>query len=100
MLRKTLLVCGILSSVLYAAMTVLIAGQGPGYSSTSPTISELSAIAATTRRASAPINELVDRSIVADLDRLAAVLARQKPAWEPGTRQAYHALTLGFYEVS
>ena len=26
------------------------------------------------------------------------MLARQKPAWEPGTRQAYHALTLGFYE--
>ena len=25
-------------------------------------------------------------------------MARQKPAWEPGTRQAYHALTLGFYE--
>jgi CubicO group peptidase (beta-lactamase class C family) len=44
------------------------------------------------------INEPVDRTIVADLDRLAAVLARQKPAWEPGTRQAYHALTLGFYE--
>ena len=37
-------------------------------------------------------------SVVADLDRLAVVLARQKPAWEPGTRQAYHALTLGFYE--
>jgi CubicO group peptidase (beta-lactamase class C family) len=44
------------------------------------------------------INEPVDRSIVADLDRLAIVLARQKPAWEPGTRQAYHGLTLGFYE--
>jgi len=44
------------------------------------------------------INEPVDRSIVADLDRLAEVLARQKPAWEPGMRQAYHALTLGFYE--
>jgi len=44
------------------------------------------------------IDEPVDRSVVADLDRLAAVLARQKPAWEPGTRQAYHALTLGFYE--
>jgi CubicO group peptidase (beta-lactamase class C family) len=43
-------------------------------------------------------NEPVDRTIVADLDRMAAVLARQKPAWEPGTRQAYHALTLGFYE--
>ena len=43
-------------------------------------------------------NEPVDRSVVADLDRLAVVLARQKPVWEPGTRQAYHALTLGFYE--
>jgi CubicO group peptidase (beta-lactamase class C family) len=43
-------------------------------------------------------NEPVDRSVVADLDRLAVVMARQKPAWEPGTRQAYHALTLGFYE--
>ena len=42
--------------------------------------------------------EPVDRSTVADLDRLAVVMARQKPAWEPGTRQAYHALVLGFYE--
>jgi len=44
------------------------------------------------------IDEPVDRSIVADLDLLAVVLARQKPAWEPGARQAYHAITLGFYE--
>ena len=44
------------------------------------------------------IDEPVDRSVVVDLDRLAVVLARQKPAWEPGARQAYHALTLGFYE--
>ena len=43
-------------------------------------------------------DEPVDRSTVADLDRLAVVLSRQKPAWEPGTRQSYHALTLGFYE--
>ena len=40
----------------------------------------------------------LDRSLVTDLDRLAVVLARQKPAWEPGTRQAYHGITLGFYE--
>jgi len=40
----------------------------------------------------------VDKNVVADLDRLAAILARQRPAWEPGTRQAYHAQTLGFYE--
>ena len=44
------------------------------------------------------INEPVDLRMVADLNQLAVVLARQKPAWEPGTRQAYHALTLGFYE--
>jgi CubicO group peptidase (beta-lactamase class C family) len=44
------------------------------------------------------IDEPIDRSVVADLDRLAVVLARQKPAWEPGTRQAYHAMSLGFYE--
>ena len=43
-------------------------------------------------------DEPVDRDTVADLDRLAAVMARQTPAWEPGTRQAYHAITLGFYE--
>jgi len=39
-----------------------------------------------------------EKSLVADLDRLAVVLVRQKPEWEPGTRQAYHAITLGFYE--
>lgn len=43
-------------------------------------------------------DEPVDRSVVADVDRLAVVLARQKPAWEPGTRQAYHGITLGFYQ--
>jgi CubicO group peptidase (beta-lactamase class C family) len=44
------------------------------------------------------INERVDRSLLADLDRLANVLARQKPEWEPGSHQAYHAISLGFYE--
>jgi len=43
-------------------------------------------------------DEPVDRSVVENLDRLAAVMARHRPAWEPGTRQAYHGLTLGFYE--
>jgi CubicO group peptidase (beta-lactamase class C family) len=37
-------------------------------------------------------DEPVDRNVVADLDRLAVVLARQRPARVPGTRQAYHAL--------
>ncbi|MFZ5876536.1 MAG: serine hydrolase domain-containing protein [Nitrospirota bacterium] len=44
-------------------------------------------------------DEQADRSLVADLDRLAVVLARQKPVWEPGTRQAYHAISLGYYEA-
>ena len=43
-------------------------------------------------------DEPVDRSVVADPDQLAAVMARHHPVWEPGTRQAYHGLTLGFYE--
>jgi len=43
-------------------------------------------------------DEPVDREVVADLDRLAAVMARQTPEWPPGTRQAYHAISLGFYE--
>lgn len=44
------------------------------------------------------LDERLDRSVVADLDRLAVILARQKPAWKPGTRQAYHAITLGYFE--
>jgi CubicO group peptidase (beta-lactamase class C family) len=43
-------------------------------------------------------DEPVDRRVLADLDRLAQVMARHTPAWEPGTRQGYHGLTLGFYE--
>ena len=44
------------------------------------------------------LDQKLDRSVVADLDRLAVILARQRPAWQPGTRQAYHAITLGYYE--
>jgi CubicO group peptidase (beta-lactamase class C family) len=44
------------------------------------------------------LDETLDRNLLRDLDRLAVVLARQKPAWQPGERQAYHGITLGFYE--
>ena len=47
--RRTLLVCGILSSLLYVAMNILVARQWEGYSSFSQTVSELSAIGAPTR---------------------------------------------------
>jgi CubicO group peptidase (beta-lactamase class C family) len=43
-------------------------------------------------------DEKVDREVIADPDRLAAIMARQRPEWEPGERQAYHAISLGFYE--
>jgi CubicO group peptidase (beta-lactamase class C family) len=44
------------------------------------------------------LDERPTRSLVADPDRLAEVLARQEPRWPPGARQAYHAITLGFYQ--
>ena len=47
--RKGLLVCGILSSLLYTAMAVFVPMRYDGYSSASQTISELSAIGAPTR---------------------------------------------------
>jgi CubicO group peptidase (beta-lactamase class C family) len=40
----------------------------------------------------------VDKATLTDPDRLAVVLARQKPEWPPGERQAYSMLCLGFYE--
>lgn len=44
------------------------------------------------------IDEPLTLEVIADPDRLALILAKQKPAWEPGTRQGYHAITLGWYE--
>lgn len=38
-----------------------------------------------------------DWDTLSDLDKLAEILARQRPIWEPGTRHGYHALTIGFY---
>jgi hypothetical protein len=48
-MRKVLLICGILSSLLYIGMNVFVALQWEGYSSASQTVSELSAIGAPTR---------------------------------------------------
>jgi CubicO group peptidase (beta-lactamase class C family) len=36
--------------------------------------------------------------LLADHDAVAEALAAQTPAWEPGRRQGYHALTIGWYE--
>lgn len=39
----------------------------------------------------------LDPRIMADHDRLATLMARQRPDWEPGTRHGYHVMSLGFY---
>ncbi|MFZ0043904.1 MAG: serine hydrolase domain-containing protein [Solirubrobacteraceae bacterium] len=44
------------------------------------------------------IDEPLDANRLGNLDGLADLLASQRPAWEPGTRQGYHALSLGWYE--
>ena len=44
------------------------------------------------------LDEPPTRELLGQFGRLADVLARQQPAWKPGTRQGYHAITLGFYE--
>lgn len=44
------------------------------------------------------VAERVDSGMLADLDRLAGVLARERPAWEPGRHHGYHALSIGWYE--
>jgi CubicO group peptidase (beta-lactamase class C family) len=43
-------------------------------------------------------DEHVDREVIANPERLAPIMSRQRPAWPPGERQAYHAITLGFYQ--
>lgn len=44
------------------------------------------------------LDEPVTRELLSDFDRLAIVLARQKPEWRPGSHQAYHGITLGLYQ--
>ena len=43
------------------------------------------------------LDEKLSLEKLADLDYMARVLARQKPAWPPGTRHGYHTLTIGLY---
>jgi len=47
--RDAWLVCGVLSSLLYVAMNIVVPGQWPGYDSASQVVSELSAVGAPTR---------------------------------------------------
>ncbi len=44
------------------------------------------------------LDETMDLATLADPDLVAAVLAKQAPAWEPGTRHGYHGISLGWYE--
>jgi CubicO group peptidase (beta-lactamase class C family) len=44
------------------------------------------------------VEDRLDAGILADFDALAEILARQAPAWKPGRKHGYHAMTLGWYE--
>ena len=44
------------------------------------------------------VDERLDAETLADLDAVAAAIARQPPAWEPGTRHGYHPFSIGWYE--
>ena len=46
----------------------------------------------------AVLDRSLHRSDLLDLDTLATVLADQRPAWTPGTRHGYHAITLGLFQ--
>ncbi len=41
----------------------------------------------------------VNKETVANPDQLAQIMARETPAFPPGSRYAYHLITLGFYEA-
>ena len=43
------------------------------------------------------LDEQVTIEKLHDLDYMARLLARQKPAWTPGTRHGYHTMTIGLY---
>jgi Protein of unknown function (DUF998) len=65
MTRRTLLACGIVSSLLYIAMNVFVPMRWPEYSSFSQTISELSAIDAPTRPLWVPLGVVYTLLVVA-----------------------------------
>ncbi len=44
------------------------------------------------------ITDRLNAKVLADHDRLAKILANQKPQWTPGQRHGYHTLTLGWYQ--
>lgn len=43
------------------------------------------------------LDEKLSIEKLCDLDYIAHLLARQQPAWPPGTRHGYHTMTLGLY---
>lgn len=43
------------------------------------------------------LDEEITLENLRDLDYMATVIARQKPAWTPGTRHGYHTMTIGLY---
>src|SRR5687768_16649831 len=43
------------------------------------------------------VDEPLDPELIGDFDRLADVIARQRPLWTPGQRHGYHGISIGWY---
>lgn len=43
------------------------------------------------------LDEVLTPEVIGDHERLAAILAAQAPAWEPGQQHGYHGVTIGWY---
>jgi hypothetical membrane protein len=81
MLRKALLVCGVVSSLLYVGADLLAAARYPGYHSfTSQAISELTAVGAPTKRMVEPL--LIGYDIL--------IIAFGIGVWASGRRRTLH----------
>ncbi|HEY0654374.1 MAG TPA: DUF998 domain-containing protein [Chryseosolibacter sp.] len=65
MLTRLLLVCGIVSSVLYVAMNIFVPMQFPGYDQMDFTVSELSALGAPTRSLWVPLGVVYELLLAA-----------------------------------
>lgn len=44
------------------------------------------------------VDEPMNAQKLSDLDLVAEAIAKQKPAWKPGTKHGYHGLSLGWYQ--
>ena len=75
-----------------------VADYWPQFAQAGKAAGDRAAIAVPPSRAVRTSTHRCDWPDLSDQDTLSAALAAQAPAWPPGSRHGYHALTLGWYE--